>query len=164
MQPDGERGLAQALPRAGRRPAGSRPGVRPGAGRKEIRGVLHYLVRWRGHTSVARDDEWLQADELAHYPERVAEYDAAAPRRRRARRAASALAFSAGVAAATPAGSKFRLATTAEVLTGSATHGGRLSAWGSGSLALRLGSTVDAPSHGGPGPRPAGPLVLLCLA
>jgi len=24
--------------------------------RKEIRGVLHYLVRWRGHTSA--DDEW----------------------------------------------------------------------------------------------------------
>ena len=48
--------------------------------RKEIRGVLHYLVRWRGHTSA--DDEWLRAEALAHCPERVAEYDAAAPRRR----------------------------------------------------------------------------------
>jgi hypothetical protein len=52
--------------------------------RKEICGVLHYLVRsqWRagGHTSA--DDEWLRAEALAHCPERVAEYDAAAPRRR----------------------------------------------------------------------------------
>ncbi len=52
--------------------------------RKEIRWVLHYLVRWRGHTSA--DDEWLRAEELVHCPERVAEYDAAAPRRWRARR------------------------------------------------------------------------------
>jgi hypothetical protein len=36
--------------------------------RKEIRGVLHYLVRWRGHTSA--DDEWLLAEELAHCQER----------------------------------------------------------------------------------------------
>ena len=37
--------------------------------RKEIRGVLHYLVRWRSHTSA--DHEWLRAEELAHCPERV---------------------------------------------------------------------------------------------
>ncbi len=79
MQPDGQRGPAQALPRAGRRASGSGPGVGPGPGaggpglgehdsesevelllnRKEIRGVLHYRVRWRGHTSA--DDEWLRA-------------------------------------------------------------------------------------------------------
>ena len=38
--------------------------------RKAIRRVLHYLVRWRGHTSV--DDEWLRAEELAHCQERMA--------------------------------------------------------------------------------------------
>ena len=36
-------------------------------------------VRWRGHTSA--DDEWLRREELAHCQEKVAEYDAAAPRR-----------------------------------------------------------------------------------
>jgi hypothetical protein len=49
--------------------------------RKTTRGVTRYLVRWRGHTSA--DDEWLRAEELLHCPEKVAEYDAAAPRRRR---------------------------------------------------------------------------------
>ena len=52
--------------------------------RTEKRGVTRYLVRWRGHTSA--DDEWLRAEELLHCPEKVAEYDAAAPRRRAARR------------------------------------------------------------------------------
>ncbi len=46
--------------------------------RKEIRWVLHYLVLWLCHISA--DDEWLWAEELAHCSERVAEYDAAAPR------------------------------------------------------------------------------------
>ncbi len=83
--------------------------------RKEIRGVLHYLVRWRGHTSA--DDEWLLAEELAHCPdrdsERVTEYDAAAPRCRRAHGNAGVSAVPAGgVAATAPAGSRFRLATT----------------------------------------------------
>ncbi len=32
VQPDGERGPAQTLTHAGRRPSGSGPGVRPGAG------------------------------------------------------------------------------------------------------------------------------------
>jgi hypothetical protein len=42
--------------------------------RKTQRGVTRYLVRWRGHTSAA--DEWLRVEELAHCPEKVAEYDA----------------------------------------------------------------------------------------
>ncbi len=40
--------------------------------RKEVRGVTHYLVRWRSHSSAA--DEWLRAAELGHCPEKVAEY------------------------------------------------------------------------------------------
>ncbi len=89
--------------------------IRPG------HGVLHYLVRWRGHTSA--DDEWLLAEELAHCPERVAEYDAAAQRRRHARWTAGALAVPAGGVAATAAPAGFRLATTAEVLAGAALVG-----------------------------------------
>ena len=52
--------------------------------RRMVRGVTHYLVRWRGHASA--DDYWLRLEELAHCPEKVAEYDAAAPRRGIARR------------------------------------------------------------------------------
>ncbi len=52
--------------------------------RTEKRGVTRYLVRWRGHTSA--DDEWLRAEELSHCQEKVAEYDAAAPCRKAARR------------------------------------------------------------------------------
>ena len=51
--------------------------------RKTTRGVTRYLVRWHGHTSA--DDEWLRTEQLVHCPEKVAEYDAAAPRRRAAR-------------------------------------------------------------------------------
>ena len=51
---------------------------------RPVRGVTRYLVRWRGHTSA--DDAWLLLEELAHCPEKVAEYDAAASRRRAARR------------------------------------------------------------------------------
>jgi len=47
--------------------------------RRLVRGVTRYLVRWRGHTSA--DDEWLRQEELTHCPEKVAEFDAAAPRR-----------------------------------------------------------------------------------
>ena len=47
--------------------------------RRTVRGVTRYLVRWRGHASV--DNEWLLLEELAHCPEKVAEYAAAAPRR-----------------------------------------------------------------------------------
>jgi len=52
--------------------------------RKEVRGVTHYLVRWRGHSSA--EDEWLRAADLGHCPEKVAEYEAAATRRRAALR------------------------------------------------------------------------------
>ena len=31
--------------------------------RKEVQGVPHYLLRWRGHSSAA--DEWLRAEALA---------------------------------------------------------------------------------------------------
>jgi hypothetical protein len=61
--------------------------------RRLVRGVLRYLVRWRGHPSA--DDEWLRAEELLHCQEKVAEYDATAPRRRAARRAAPAAAATA---------------------------------------------------------------------
>jgi hypothetical protein len=91
---------------------------------KEILWVLHYLVRWCCHTSA--DDEWLLAAELAHCQERVAENDAAAPRRQRARGTARKSAVPAGgVAAAAPpvAAAGFRLATTAEVLAGAALVG-----------------------------------------
>jgi hypothetical protein len=98
--------------------------------RTEKRGVKHYLVRWWGHTSA--DDEWLRAEELTHCLEKVAEYDAAAPRRHAARRAdpaagpaaAQPAAPAPGLAAAhlgPPAG--FRLAAASEVLTGTALVG-----------------------------------------
>ena len=51
-----------------------------------VRGVTRYLVRRRGHTSAG--DSWLRLEELAHCPEKVAEYDGVAPRCRAARRAA----------------------------------------------------------------------------
>ena len=41
-------------------------------------------MRFVGHTSA--DDEWIREEELGHCLEKVAEYDAAAPRRRAARR------------------------------------------------------------------------------
>jgi hypothetical protein len=68
--------------------------------RRLVRGVMRYLVRWRGHTSA--DDEWLRAEELEHCPEKVAEYDATAPRRRAARRADPTAAPSAAPSAAPP--------------------------------------------------------------
>ena len=43
--------------------------------RRRGRGVTRFLVRWRGHTPA--DDEWLR-----HCRHKVAEYDAAGPRRR----------------------------------------------------------------------------------
>ena len=82
--------------RAGR-PAPPRPVSDPGqAGeyvveqllnRKTLRGRTYYLVRWQGHASA--DDSWEPVEHLAHCPERVAEYEAAAPRRPKARRLAS---------------------------------------------------------------------------
>ena len=59
--------------------------------RRLVRGVMSYLVRWQGHTST--DDEWLRVEELAHCQEKVAKYDAAAPRRRAARWADPARRF-----------------------------------------------------------------------
>jgi hypothetical protein len=99
--------------------------------RRLVRGVTRYLVRWRGHTSV--DDEWLRLEELAHCPEKVAEYDAAAPRRRTAIRADSGARPVAPAPAAAPAPAPapapliapagFRLAAPSEVLTGAALVG-----------------------------------------
>ena len=125
--------------RAGVSPA---PGPASGAGqegehevelllnRRLVRGVLRYLVLWRGNTSA--DDTWLRLEELAHCPEKMAEYDAAASRRRAARRASSG-ARPAAPAPAAPAPapvpapliapSGFRLAAPSEVLMGAALVG-----------------------------------------
>jgi hypothetical protein len=124
--------------------------------RKAIIWILHYLVRWRCHTSA--DDEWLRAEELAHCPERVAKYDAAAPRRRRARGTAGASAVPTGGVAATappvaPAG--FRLATTAELLAGAALVGRSIRLHPVPLACAELG-----PGKGGPG-KPGG-WVLAC--
>ena len=55
--------------------------------RKTVRGRTYYLVRWQGHASAA--DSWEPAEHLANCQpeERVAEYEAAAPRRPKALRA-----------------------------------------------------------------------------
>ena len=53
--------------------------------RKTVRGRTCYLVRWQGHASAA--DSWEPAEHLANCQERVAEYEAAAPRRPKALRA-----------------------------------------------------------------------------
>ena len=58
---------------------------------RDRRAGREYLVRWRGHTSV--EDEWVPLARLSNCKELVAEYEAAAPRRRAAQpagRAASA--------------------------------------------------------------------------
>ena len=95
--------------------------------RRVVRGVTRYLVRWRGHTSA--DDEWLRLEELAHCPETVAEYDAAAPRRSAARRAGPDVAPAPAPAAPPPALpplvalAGFRLAAPSEFVTGPALVG-----------------------------------------
>ena len=94
--------------------------------RRTVRGVTRYLVRWRGHASA--DDEWLRLEELAHCPEKVAEYDAAAPRRRAALRAGPDAAPMPVPAAPPPAPplvapAGFRLAVQSEVVTGPALVG-----------------------------------------
>ena len=93
--------------------------------RRKVRGVTRYLVLWKGHTSA--DDEWLQAEELAHCPERVAEYDA--------RGGPATLGRPPGSTSAVPpaeptrgfapllALAGFRVATMAEVPTGTALVG-----------------------------------------
>ncbi len=65
--------------------------------RRLVRGVMRYLVRRRGHTLA--DNEWLQAEELTHCQEKVAEYDTTAPRRRAGRWAAPAAAPTAALPA-----------------------------------------------------------------
>ena len=47
---------------------------------KLIRGRMHYLVRWQGHDS--KDDSWEPKAHLTNCPERIAEYEGAAFRRR----------------------------------------------------------------------------------
>ena len=84
-------------------------------------------VAWgRGHASA--DDEWLRLEELAHCPEKVAGYDAAAPHRGIARRPGPAAGpavppVSAPAPAMLVAPAGFRLAAPAEVLTGAALIG-----------------------------------------
>ena len=48
--------------------------------RRRGRGVTRFLLRWRGHRPA--DDEWLRQEELHHCRYKVAECDAAGPRRR----------------------------------------------------------------------------------
>ena len=75
--------------------------------RKTLRGRTYYLVRWQGYASA--DDSWEPVEHLAHCPERVAEYEAAAPRRPQAlrarqRAAAPSAEAAPSVAAPPPAG------------------------------------------------------------
>jgi hypothetical protein len=73
--------------------------------RREISCITHCLVRWRGHSSA--DDECLRAEDLSHCQEKVAEYDAAAARRRAAPRpepAAPQVVATAPAPAAAPLG------------------------------------------------------------
>jgi len=86
--------LKPFYPRAGR-PAPPGPVADPGQegehvveqllNRKTLRGRTYYLVRWQGHASA--EDSWEPVEHLANCPERIAEYEAAAPRRPKARRA-----------------------------------------------------------------------------
>ena len=103
---------------------------------KTCRGVKRYLVRWRGHDSAA--DSWVRVEDLVHCPERVAEYDAAAPRRRAARRGAATVRrqepVSSPAAAAAPPGviaapPGFRFAVGAEVLSGAGLVGRQVLYW-----------------------------------
>jgi hypothetical protein len=55
--------------------------------RKTIRGRTHYLVLWKGQSS--SNDSWEPVEHLTNCAERLAEYEAAAPRRPKARRAAT---------------------------------------------------------------------------
>jgi len=68
--------------------------------RRTLRGRTYYLVRWQGHASA--DDSWEPAEHLVHCPERVAEYEAAAPRRPKALRVRQRAGASSAPAAAPP--------------------------------------------------------------
>ena len=87
------------------------------------------MVLWRGHTSP--EEQWLREEELTHCPALVAEYDAAAPRRRHALRAERAAHGGQApppggplVAPKVPTG--FRLANPMEVLAAAALVGARV--------------------------------------
>ena len=54
--------------------------------RRILHGRTHYLVRWQGHDSTA--DSWEPVEHLTNCSERIAEYEAAAPRRPRTLRKA----------------------------------------------------------------------------
>ena len=54
--------------------------------KRVVRGRTEYLVRWRGYDAV--EDLWEPLEHLANCPERVAEFEALAPRRRSTRLAA----------------------------------------------------------------------------
>jgi len=54
--------------------------------RRTLYGRTYYLVRWQGHASA--DDSWEPLEHLANCPERIAEYEAVAPRRPRMLRGA----------------------------------------------------------------------------
>ena len=69
--------------------------------RKTLSGRTYYLVRWQGHSSA--DDSWEPVEHLAHCPERVAEYEAAAPRRPKALQTLPKAAGSSSAGAALPA-------------------------------------------------------------
>jgi hypothetical protein len=95
--------------------------------RKTTRRVTRYLVRWRGHTSA--DDEWLRVEELAHCPEKVAEYEAgpaARPGRAGAVAPPPAPAPAAVVPAPLLAPAGFRLALGAELRFGAELVGTRV--------------------------------------
>ncbi len=153
LQPDGQCRPPHALLRASRGGAG--PVADAGQegeheaelllSRRLVRGVTRYLVRWWGHASA--DDEWLRAEELAeelaHCQEKVAEYDATAPRRRAARRADPAAAPSSAPPAPAPAPlvppAGFRLADSSEAWPGPRRQG----------RALPLAGGGLGPWHGG---------------
>ena len=147
--------------------------------RRRVRGVLRYLVRWRGHSSA--DDSWLRVEDLSLCAEKVAEYDAAAPRPRAARRGDVHSSVPAPVpdAAAPVAPQGFRFAEAVEVPSGASLVGHHLfyhwpeAGWVRGTVLRRsrvagfshvvrygaqsaLGSAVvdlllDVASHGSPG-------------
>ena len=130
--------LKPFVPRAGAVPA---PGPVSDAGqegeheveqllnRRTLRGVTRYLVRWHGHTSA--DDEWVRVEDLGNCPVKVAEYEAAALRRRKGGAVSPRLPAPAPATGQAmpepPAG--FRLAAVAEVVDGAALVGRRVLYW-----------------------------------
>ena len=125
--------------------------------RRTVRGVTRYhaLSRYRGHASA--DDEWLRPEELAHCPEKVVKYDAAAPRRGITRRPGPAAGPVAprcrpGFDAAGGTGGVSASGTT-EVLAGAALIG----SWPALPSSGRLCSTFGRPRAWSAAPWPAAP-------